>query len=171
MKKYFSVFVVCAFACAPAMAAVKMCVQNVATSTCTDAHAIGTNEWEMTCGGVKMYGLAYCAATARYAYGISDVTRKRVSSADVIATYDNANKYCWCSMVAPFRSNWYYATDVPKGASNTTADGLNKFSSAGDCNTQCATACVEFWSGNNSINLVNDEGVREHVFRFGVLTI
>lgn len=78
--------------------------------------------WNATVDGVSVMGISYCGNSAPTSdnYTIDMVPN---SSTDL-----TANIYCYCRIVTPFPSLWYY-TD------------LYKTNGATACNTYCASAC------------------------------
>ena len=119
MKKHLIIVgIICAASIPPAYAVTK-CVKLTPSTTCMNRSSSGSN-WSITCGDIKIQGVAFCGSQDGGSFGTkSETVTTSLTSDD--------NKYCWCKMVSPAVSSWVF---------NTTN------SSAGYCANYCASHCA-----------------------------
>ena len=119
MKKHLIIAgIICAASISSAYAVTK-CVKLTSSTTCTNDSASGSN-WSMTCGGIKIQGVAFCGSQKG---GSSGETSETVTTS--LTSDDNRN--CWCKMVSPAVSSWVYSRG---------------YADAGSCAYDCAYVCA-----------------------------
>ena len=118
MKKHLIIVgIICAASIPPAYAVTK-CVKLTPSTTCMNRSSSGSN-WSITCGDIKIQGVAFCGSQDGGSFGTkSETVTTSLTSDD--------NKYCWCKMVSPAVSSWVFGGSAP---------------STDNCVGGCASSC------------------------------